>query len=460
MSQRFDLPAIGPAVPIVFPRPTKALLPSGLNVRAIHWPAAPVVSIALLVPGGAASDPPDRPGLMGIVADMLDEGAGPRDTIELAEAFARLGTHLDIDITPDATTIGLTTLSRNLTPALELMGDVLIRPHLDQAGLDRVRELRASRLQQLRRSPAAPADRALLRAVFGDHPYGHGVLGTTRSLEAITLDEVRERWATTFTVSGATLIIAGDVAPDFAGDTATALFSTDSARRRTGLRSEGYGDPDLVRPNLPKTASSPSFYFVDRPDAPQSEVRVGQPGPSRQTPDYHALVTLNALLGGQFTSRINRNLRETRGITYGARSAFDFRRMAGSFECDASVQSDATADAVREILREIRDVRREGAIEPAELSQSKASLTRGYARGFETARQLVRSAAHLALHDLHDDTFDRFVPVVEQLTAADLSDAAARHLDESQCSIVVVGDSKHRASLEEFGAVELIEPEF
>jgi predicted Zn-dependent peptidase len=189
-------------------------------------------------------------------------------------------------------------------------------------------------------------------------------------------------------------------------------------------------------------------------------VRVGHLGPARSTPDYHALVTLNALLGGQFTSRINRNLRETRGITYGARSAFDFRRASGTFECSASVQGDATALAVSEIRRELEEIRGDRAITPAEIAWAKASLTRGYARGFETARQLVRAAATLVAFGLPAETFDEFVPGVEQLVEADLTAVARRYLQPEAAAVVVVGDARHAAALGESGRVEVVEPTF
>ena len=438
-------------MPLALPRPSKLTLDNGLTVRAISWPAVPVVAVTLVIPKGSAADPPDRPGLLGLTADMLDEGAGSRDTIELAEEFARLGTYLEIDVSPDATSLGLTALSRHLAPLLDLVRDVVQAPMLGADALDRVRELRLSRLKQLRQTPAAPADRALLRAIFDRHPYGHGTLGTTASLQAITLDEVTALWRDHVVPAGATLVVVGDIEPAVTLDTARRAFEPWTATSTKGRELDGGNDRIPARRRV---------VFIDRPGAPQSEVRVGQVGPARRTSDYHALVTLNALLGGQFTSRINKNLRETRGITYGARTAFDFRRTAGTFEGEASVQGDATAVAVREMLREIDEVSVAGALSPAEVAQAKASLTRGYARGFETARQLARGAAHLAIHDLPDDTFDRFVPAVEALVAEDLTAAAQRALAPATCSIVVVGDTHHRDTLAEFGTVDVLEPEF
>ena len=145
----------------------------------------PVVSLTLVLDTGTANDPTDRPGLTGLVADLLDEGAGTRNAIELSDALARIGSHLEIDTAPDATTLNLTTLTRFMPRALDLLADILTRPHLSEHDLERVRELRVNRLRQMRRMPGAAGDRALLAALFGSHPYGHGAFGTTRALEAI-----------------------------------------------------------------------------------------------------------------------------------------------------------------------------------------------------------------------------------------------------------------------------------
>ena len=279
------------------------------------------------------------------------------------------------------------------------------------------------------------------------------MLGTTTVLETLTRDEVRQRWREIWRPDRATLIVAGDVDPAAAGDIAMAAglgasIAGPVAAPRTSPHAERH------------RGAGPVIWFVDRPGAPQSEVRVGHLGPARNSPDYHALVTLNALLGGQFTSRINRNLRETRGITYGARSAFDFRREAGTFECGASVQADATALAVSEIRRELDEVREDRAITPEEIAWAKASLTRGYARGFETARQLVRAASVLVTFGLPEDTFDEFVPRIERLVEGDLSEAARRHLHPEAAAVVVVGDARHAEALRASGTVEIVEPAF
>jgi predicted Zn-dependent peptidase len=179
---------------------------------------------------------------------------------------------------------------------------------------------------------------------------------------------------------------------------------------------------------------------VHRPAAAQTELRIGHVALSRATPDYHAALVLNMVLGGQFVSRINMNLREEKGYTYGARTAFEFRRAPGPFVLQASVQSDATVDAAREALAEIRAIRGDRPVTREELELGRAALTRGYPRSFETADQIGRAAAQLALYDLPDDYFTTFVPKVLALDEDDVTRAAAEHLDPSRMLTVIVGD--------------------
>jgi predicted Zn-dependent peptidase len=178
---------------------------------------------------------------------------------------------------------------------------------------------------------------------------------------------------------------------------------------------------------------------------------------ARSTPDYHALVALNMVLGGQFVSRINLNLRERKGYTYGARTTFDFRRGPGPFVLHASVQSDSTTDAVREVFAELRAIRGDRPVTAEELDLGRASLTRGYPRGFETAEQVARSIAQLALYDLPNDYFTQFVPRVEALTPADLTRVARAHIDPSKLLTVIVGDREKIGPLTDLGIGEPIE---
>jgi zinc protease len=412
-----------------------------VQVWAAEYGAAPVVTVTCLIDGGTAADPADRPGLASLVSSLVQEGAGGRDTIALADAFARLGSHLEIETGTDATMLGLTTLTRHFAAAVRLLAGVVRGPHLEADDFARARDLRLSRLRLTANAPAAVADRALLSAVFGAHPYAHGALGTSRAIEATTVEETRSFWASTWRPACTTLLVAGAVDVGQAWRDVAAAFDD--------WQGTGVGPAPVPPPAAP---ADPRVWAIDRPDAPQSEVRVGHPGPARQTPDYHALVTLNAIVGGQFTSRLNRNLRETRAITYGARSSFAMRRSGGHFSLESSVQADATADAAAEMVRECHEVMREGSVTADELAHAQASLTRGYVRQFETAAHVGRAMTRLATYDLGHDTFDRFVPAIERLTVEDVTRAARAALRPDDASIVVVGDlARLRPSLEALG---------
>jgi zinc protease len=437
---RFERPGPGAPTPVRFPPIERATLDSGLGVWVVRHTPVPIASVTLLVGRGTGDDPSDRHGLASLTGDLLDEGAGDRTAIELADAFAALGTQLDVDVGPDATALSVTVLSRFLGQALTLIADVVARPRLEPPDFDRVRELRLNRLRQLSRSAATVADRMYVSAVFGAHAYGHGALGTTASLDAITLEEARDFWGRMYAARATTLIVVGDIErADVVREAGRAFGAW------TGSADSG---PRLAAPDA---SPDPRVFLVDRPGSPQAELRLGHLGPPRQTPAYHALVGVNAVLGGQFTSRINRRLREEKGVTYGARTTFDFRRVGGTFSCDSSVDVPATADAVRDVLVEL-DLIRRTPVPADELASAKASLTRGYVRNFETGGQIARAVAQIATHGLPDDTFDRFVPSIEAITAEEVQAAAEAFIRPEEAAIVVVGDAgRSRDALAEIG---------
>ena len=431
---RSTLPAPGPSGPFRFPAIHRRVLSNGLEVRAISHHNVPVASVVLLVPAGTAADPPDRPGLAAFTADLLDEGSAGRSAIEVADALARCGADLDIDVGPDATAITLTTLTQFLGPGLALLGEMVMAPNLAQTDIERVRKLRFERLRQLRDHPPAVAERAFLRLLYSDHPYGHLGLGSEASLEATTHADVRGFHAGAFVPGGATVIIAGDeqaenlfaaTADVFGGWVAPTAPS--SVNRDSGLAP-------------PPRAPQHRLAIVPRPGAAQSEIRIGHVCASRETPDYHALVVLNMILGGQFVSRVNMNLRQDKGYTYGVRTGFDLRRGLGPFALSTSVGTDVTAPAIREAMKELEDIRGARPATADELSLARASVTRGYPRGFETAQQVARGVSQLALHGLPDSYFEEFVPRIDAVTLDDINRVAAAYLDPTRMVTLAVGD--------------------
>jgi len=425
---RTKLPRPGAVPPFAFPSIEKSTLANGLRIWTVRHSAVPVVNFSLLVCRGAADDPPGKEGLAAIAVDMLDEGSGGRSAIEMHEALAAIGAHLESDIGSDAALLGTTVLSRFAAEALTLLGDFAVRPSLAGEDFARVRRLRLNRLTQLRDMPGAVADRAFVRLLYGSHPYGHTPLGTEEALDRLTIDDVRAFHAGLVRPTEAILVTVGDCE-----HAAIVRLAEDAF--------EGWhGSADRAQPAPGPVSRAPRLAVVPRPGAPQSELRIGQIAASRSSPDYHALVAANLVLGGQFVSRVNLNLREDKGVTYGARTAFDFRRLPGPFALNVSVDTNATALAIAESLAEISAIRGLRAVTPEELALGVATLTRGYARGFETAEQVARAVTQIALYDLPDSYFADFVPAIERLTAEEVTRAAAAYLEPSALTTLVVGD--------------------
>jgi zinc protease len=430
---RTRLPALGDDPPFQFPSGRAHRLSNGLCVRTIQHGTLPVTTFVLLIRDGVGSDPAGREGLAALTADMLDEGTGARSALEVSEALARIGADFDVSVRDDATVLTLTAMSRFAAEGARLLADLAIRPSLEQADVERVRTQRLHRLTQLRDSPGARCEQAFLRVVYGSHPYGHLAIGTTASLRAISRDDIVAFHQSVYRPDLATLVVAGDTSHAALLHMAQETFGGWTA---TGSRMLGPDPASLEPPVRPST----QLAVLHRGQAAQSILAIGCLAPPRATPDYVPLVVLNAALGGQFVSRVNLKLREEKGYTYGARTGFEWRRGAGTFTLEASVETGVTDKAIADSHSELAAVRGERPVTTAELELAKASLTRGYYRNFETVGQVARSVLQLALYDLPDTYFEEFVPRVRAVTVADVTRVAEQHLAPDRLTTIVVGD--------------------
>jgi len=430
---RSRLPVPGPDRVFHFPRIVRRSLANGLELRAVRHRSVPVVSMVLLVPGGSAVDPDAGHGLVSMTAGLLDEGSRGQSALDIAERVARIGGDLDVEVGMDAVAVGLTTLDRFFESGLELVHEIVTAPNLANDDFNRIRNLRLERLAQMKDHAAAIAERAFARVLYGPHPYGHLSLGSEPALTAMTVDAARAMHAALFAPAGATLVIVGDRSEDELLDVAAAMFdpwraaaSTMTVDRAAGLR--------------PPPPPGEALVVIHRPGAAQSELRIGHACAARSTPDYPKLLVLNAILGGEFVSRLNLNLRESKGYTYGVRTGFSLRRGVGPFVMQTSVGTDVTGPAIHEAMAEIRAIADQRPATADEVAQAFASLSKGYPRGFETAGQVARSVAQLALHNLPDTYFEEFVPRLAEVTAEDVSAAARQYLASVKMSTVIVGD--------------------
>jgi zinc protease len=410
-------------------------LSNGLEVVIVEHHELPVVTLNMVLRTGAAADPQESAGLASITAALLDEGTSTRSALAISNELAAIGARLSTGADWDLSGVSLLTVARHMESALEIFTDVLTNPAFPDHELELQRNTRLTAIMQRRDNPQDIAGLVYASLLYGQqHPYGHPIIGDERSVRAVTNLDIRNFYETHYRPNNATLIIVGDVRPEVIVPQLEHAFA-------------GWESADVPPINLrePPERNASTLYLVDKPGAAQSVIVIGQVGPTRSTPDYFPLLVMNTMLGGQFTSRLNLNLREDKGYTYGARTFFDFRRGRGPFAATASVQTAVTKEALAEILKELRGIRGERPVTQAELEFSKQAIIRGFPRSFETPEHIANRLADVVLYDLPDDYFNRYIAEVSHVTREDVIRVAERSLDPSKMVLLVVGD---RASIE------------
>jgi zinc protease len=422
-------PQPGPPRPYHFPRVVRRTLDNGLRLLVAENHNAPLVSVRSLVRSGADYDTPELAGLASLTAELLDEGAGTRDAVRLAEDLGLLGASLGSGADWDASYISVDSLSRTFADSFAIFADVNRQPLLPQSSLERVQSERLMELLQQRDEPASIAGKRFSNLIYGNGTYGNTVIGNPESVARITVDDVRRFYETHYVPNHGSIVIAGDVNAETALDTASRFFADWTAA-------------DLPpRPEIsPKRFDSSRIYLIDRPTAVQSEIRIGHIGIARSTEDYFALSVMNALLGGVFNSRINLNLREKHGYTYGARSMFAFRRQAGPFVVSAPVRNEVTRESVTEVLAELRRIRT-GDVETVELEDTKNYLMGSFPSTVQSAGDISGRLMDMELYDLPTDYFDRYRENIGAISKSDVEHVAQKYIDPESVIIVIVGNA-------------------
>jgi zinc protease len=389
----------------------------------------PVVTLLVIIEAGATADPAGRDGLAQLTARLLPEGTVHSTGAEFTERLERLGASVEAHADWDVAVARITVLTEHLGEAMHLFGEMLRAPAFREREVERLKAERLADLLQIRTEPGALADEMFTHFAYeAVSRYSRPAGGTARDVESTTRDDVIRFYEARYRPAGATLIAAGDVTLGGIEELARMTFG-DWTGRLSGT------DATSDKP----ARSSRAVHVVAKPDAPQSELRIGHPGIPRNTPDYFPTVVMNAVLGGLFSSRINLNLREVHGYTYGAFSSFDWRRRAGPFSVDTAVKTAVTDAAAREILNEIERMRAEE-IRPEELSLATSYLDGVFPIRYETTDAIAAALANLVIYGLEDDYFDRYRERVRGVTAADVRAAARTHLHPDQMQLVAVGD--------------------
>lgn len=389
----------------------------------------PIATVIALVDAGAVSDGPGREGIAQLTAELLLEGTLTSDGAELVEKFERLGASVDASTDWDGAAVTLTALTDHLGPAVTLLGEVLRSPSFPQREVDRLKGERLAELLQLRTEPRGLADEMFTRFLYEPSSrYARPEGGSEESVGAITRADVQRFYESRYRPGGVTLIIAGDI-------------TGDQAER---LANRTFGDWKGSAPAPVTTSDAPArteraLHIISKPDAPQSELRLGNVGLPRNHPDYYAAVVMNAVLGGLFSSRINLNLREAHGYTYGAFSHLDWRRQAGPFMVSTAVASEVSAPAAREAIREIERIRGE-TVTADELSLATSYLDGVFPIRYETTDAIAGALATLVRYDLPDDFYDTYRGHVRSVTTDEVLRAAHDHLHPGALQMLVVGD--------------------
>jgi len=426
---RSAAPPPGVPRPYHFPDITRVTLANGLRVLVAENHNAPVVALRVLVRSGADHDNAELAGLAALVADLLDEGAGSRDAMQLAEDVGLLGGALGTGADWDATYASLEVLSRYVDRTIEILADVTFRATLPEDGFERVRNERLTDILQQRDEPGSIAGKRFSNLLYGSGTYGNSVTGNADSLARITLDHVRSFYRRHYLPNNSSVVVAGDITPESAVALVTKAF---------GQWERG---PEPPRPTVTPTLLDASrIYLIDRPQAVQSEIRIGHIGVARSTEDYFAISVMNALLGGVFNSRINLNLREKHGYTYGARSAFGFRRQTGPFVVSAPVRNEVTLESVNEVLAELRRIRT-GDVEERELEDTKNYLMGVFPATVQSASEVGGRLLDMELYGLPDDYFDHYRENIGAIDKAEIERVARKYIDPERVLIVIVGNA-------------------
>jgi len=429
---RSKLPEPGTPRPLRLPAIQKRQLTNGLPVWIVELHEVPVVQANLVILSGSADDPAGKYGIASMTAAMLENGAGSRSALEIADAVDFLGASLATTSGSDSTAVRLHTPLGKLPDALPIMADVALRPSFPKDELERLRQSRLTNIIQARNDPASIVGLAFSRVLYGtSHRFGTAIMGTAETIKAMTVDDIRAFYNARYRPENATLLVVGDVTPDRALPLLESSFGK--------WKGVGTAPPHVVFPE-PKTPGPREVYLVDKPGAPQSQIRIGKVGVPRSTPDYFPIQVMNTALGGSFSSRLNMNLREEHGYTYGASSFFDMRRAPGPSYATAGVQSDKTAEALKEFFNEFNAIHE--LIPADELTRAKNYIALSFPEQFETTGDISANLESLVVYQLPDDYYSRYVQNILAVTAADAQRVARKYITPDQMSVVIVGDRK------------------
>ena len=422
-------PTPGPAREYHFPRFTKRVLENGITVIVSTVTKLPLVSVATVIDATAVLDPSGKEGVAELTAQALREGTPERNGVQLTLDLEKLGTSLEAGADWDSTVASMTVLKSNLGSAFAIFADALMSPAFREEDINRLKAERLAERIQILDEPRGLADESFARFLYrANARYSAPMSGSSKSVSAITRDDVESFYAENYSPDATTVILAGDLTMAEGVELVSSMLG-----KWTGARTARKVEADNAARN------SRAVEIIAKPDAAQSELRIGHVGVPRTHADYFSIVVMNAVLGGLFSSRINLNLREAHGYTYGASSYYDWRRQAGPFVISTAVQSEVTAAAISETLKEIDGMREK------EIGEDELTLATSYLEGvfpirYETTSAIAGALANMVTFRLPEDYFDTYRQKITSVTTQDVLAAARKHVKPEELQVTVVGN--------------------
>lgn len=423
-------PTLAPAPNLTLPKTTEKTLTNGLRLIVVEQHELPLVDFSLVSKTGSEADPKDKGGIATLMASLMTEGAGSRNSQQIAEQMAFLGVRIGAFSGWDESGVTLHAPKAVLDSGLALFGDIALRPTFPAADFDRLKKQRITQLMQVNDRGPSLADRAYFNILFGDdHPYGHPTAGIETTVNTITRDDVAAFYKSVFIPNNSFIVVVGDITVADAEKRVNALFGTWAK-----------GTPIEVKYTPPAPRTDRRIYVVDKAGAPQSSFRIGGVGVARTTPDYYAIMVMNTVLGGSFTSRLNQHLREDLGYTYGASSGWAMRKEPGPFVARSEVFSGKSDSALLVFMKDLEGVRK--SIPAEELEKAKKYLQLGLPGDFETTGAIANQLSTYALYGLPLDEPTRAVQKIGAVSEGDVTRVATTYLNPATFAIVVSGDTK------------------
>jgi zinc protease len=439
---RTKVPPPGPTPVLRVPVWTKTQLANGATLIVSERHTLPLVSFSITFIGGANQfEPAGKRGVAAATASMLSEGTTTRTGDQISDALQLLGTGVGSFIGGEEGSIGFVSTVKNFDATLGILADMMLNSTFPEQALERLRARTLVNLTQAKDQPTVVGSQVFAKILYGAaHPYGQRP--TETSVKAVTRDDVVAFQKAYYQPGRAIITVVGDVSP---------LKVKSSIEKGLAAWSKAGAAPSFDYPKLPELQPA-KIYLVDKPGAAQSVVNIGLPGPPRNTPDYFALQVLNTILGGQFQSRLNANIREQKGYSYGVNSGFNYGKGPGAFRAGGSIFIDKTDAALVEFMKELKGIVGEKPITDEEIKTAKESLIQGLPQRFASVSQISNSITSLVVQGLPDDFYQTYAKNVSAVTKEDLLRVAKRYIDLDHLAIVIVGDrAKVEASLKATG---------